>query len=180
MEPVEPVEPVVTVVITRVVTTAMAEVKTMARVVIMEVARILGEPGGKYQVASKIWKCSSTLGYLANKCHGGPWASNRDAAPWLVAGSASVPDLWGPLARPAQEHKSPASAAPSVPHHTRFSFAFAACSTTTPPPQIPEFFLSTKFPQLSSRCPLALTTPARALAPPRLGTPTLQRWQAPS
>jgi hypothetical protein len=41
-EPVVPVEPVVTVVITRVVTTAMAEVKMMARVVIMKVARILG------------------------------------------------------------------------------------------------------------------------------------------
>jgi hypothetical protein len=60
---------------------------------------------------------------LKTTCHGGPWASNGDAAPWLVAGSASVPGLWGPLARPAQEHKGPASAAPSVPHHTRFSFA---------------------------------------------------------
>jgi hypothetical protein len=35
---------------------------------------------------------------------------------------------WGPLARPAQEHKGPANAAPSVPHHTRFSFA---CSPLT-------------------------------------------------
>jgi hypothetical protein len=59
----------------------------------------------------------------AEICHGEPWASNRDAAPWLVAGSASVPGLWGPLARPVQEHKGPANAAPSVPHHTRFSFA---------------------------------------------------------
>jgi hypothetical protein len=79
VEPVEPVEPVelvepvvtvvtvVTVVITRVVTTAMLQVKMMVRVVTMEVARILGGLGRKYQVASKTWKCSSTLGYLANK-----------------------------------------------------------------------------------------------------------------
>jgi hypothetical protein len=60
---------------------------------------------------------------IVARCHGGPWASNRDAAPWLMAGSASVLGPWGPLARPAQEHKGPASAAPSVPHHTRFSFA---------------------------------------------------------
>jgi hypothetical protein len=45
----------------------------------------------------------------------------------VVAGRLGV-GPWGPLARPAQEHKGPANAAPSVPHHTRFSFA---CSPLT-------------------------------------------------
>jgi hypothetical protein len=98
VEPVEPVEPVVTVVITRVVTTGIAEVKTMARVVIMEVARILEGPGGKYQVASKTWKCSSTLGYLANK----QWHQRFDHECLLVEHGVLLLQRW--LSLPMEEY----------------------------------------------------------------------------
>jgi hypothetical protein len=77
----------------------------------------------KYRALNICFSCefrTPILSYMIKICHGEPWASNRDAAPWWFAGRRR----WlAPLARPAQELKGPATPLPSVPHHTRFSFA---------------------------------------------------------